>query len=188
MALTREQRRTIKEIKDISDAVAMDYWNIEEYEPPERRSVQLVQMKHRLVVSYVIEKYTVIDEFLTDAICDFYFRQGKGAKKRNYRQLWKTKRFKVFVHYITDETPLLKKLTIANAITPVPGDVRNAITRINTVRNALAHSFFPENRRRYMAEKKVTYNGVHLFTLDGVKKFDDDFQIACDYLMKRVFG
>jgi hypothetical protein len=86
------------------------------------------------------------------------------------------------------ETPLLKKLTIANAITPVPADVRNVIKRINTVRNALAHSFFPENRRRYMAEKKGTYNGVHLFTLDGVKKFDDDFQTVCDYLMKRVFG
>jgi len=50
--------------------------------------------------------------------------------------------------------------------------------RINDVRNALAHSLFPENRRRYMADKKVTYNGRHLFTLEGVEAFNEDCAIA----------
>jgi hypothetical protein len=60
--------------------------------------------------------------------------------------------------------------------------------RINDVRNALAHSFFPENRRRYTPDKKVMYKGVHLFTKEGVQKFEDDFAIASNHLIKRAFG
>jgi len=70
----------------------------------------------------------------------------------------------------------------------VPGDVSSAIKRINDVRNALAHSFFPENRRRYTADKKVMYKGAHLFTKEGVQKFQDDFEIASNYLIKQAFG
>jgi len=105
-----------------------------------------------------------------------------------YRRLWKTKRFKVFVYYLMDETFLLKKLVMIEAITTVPPKVSSAIKRINEVRNALAHSLFPENRRRYMVDKKVTYRGVDLFTVVGVEKFQEDYEIVRQYLAKKVFG
>ena len=78
-----------------------------------------------------------------------------------------------------DETFLLKKLTLVEAIRNVPTDVSSAIKRINDVRNALAHSLFPENRRRYMMSgKKVMYSGNHLFTLEGIEKLNQDCGIA----------
>jgi hypothetical protein len=96
--------------------------------------------------------------------------------------------FEYFVHYIMDEIYLLKKLTIVHAIRAVPKEVRSAITRINDVRNDLAHSFFPQQRRRYVRGKQVTYDGVRLFTTEGMTRFTKDFDLAYEYLRKRVFG
>jgi hypothetical protein len=52
--------------------------------------------------------------------------------------------------------------------------------KINDVRNALAHSFFPQNRRRYrklgrrVAYGGVPYNGADIFTRPGFEKFYSD--------------
>jgi hypothetical protein len=173
------------EIEKIASNVSMDHWNIEQYEP-EGRTTFLELMKDKLVRGEVISRYTLIDEFLTAIICNYYFR--RQPKNQSFRRLWKTKQFKIFVHYIMDETHLLKKLAIVHAIEEVPRDVSSAIARINDVRNALAHSFFPENRRRYESDKKVMYLGLHIFTLEGVAAFQDDFQLADNYLMKRAYG
>lgn len=99
-------------------------------------------MKDKLVRSEVINRYTLLDEFLTDIICNYYFRRKRSNE--SYKTLWTTKPFKVFVHYIMEETYLLKKLEIVRAIKEVPSDVVSAIKRINDVRNTLAHSFFPQ--------------------------------------------
>jgi len=85
-----------------------------------------------------------------------------------------------------DEIYLLKKLSIVHAIRPVPKDVRSAVTRVNDVRNDVAHTFFPQQRRRYVRGKKVVYDGVPLFTTAGLKRFTDDFNLAYDYLRKRL--
>jgi hypothetical protein len=162
----------------------MDLWNIEKYEGEERWH-RLREMKDRFVRSEVILKYALIDEFLTDVICVYYFRKPK--KTATFQNLWRTKHFRIFVHYLMDETFLLKKLAAVEAITKVPRDVSNSIKRINDVRNAVAHSLFPENRRRYMAQKKVNYKGVHLFTPEGVKLFQEDYWIASAYFINKLF-
>jgi len=182
--LTKTERRLRSEVEEIGSIVSMDVWNIEKYEREERR-YRLIAMKDRLIRSEVILKYALIDEFLTDVICVYYFRKPKKAA--TFRYLWRTKHFRIFVHYLMDETFLLKKLAAVEAITKVPRDVSNAIKRINDVRNAVAHSLFPENRRRYMAEKKVNYKGVHLFTPEGVKLFQEDYWIASAYFIKKLF-
>ncbi|MGA2842240.1 MAG: hypothetical protein ABSG18_19095 [Steroidobacteraceae bacterium] len=87
-----------------------------------------------------------------------------------------------------DETFLPKKLSMVAAIKKVPTNVSSSIMRINDVRNALAHSLIPQNRRRYWAEKKVTYRAVPLFSCEGVLKFHEDYDIVHDYFWKRVFG
>src|SRR5215510_11812212 len=80
----------------------MDHWNIEGYEgPSEYRTEVLKGMKDQLVRSEVVMGYTVLDEFLTNIICDYYFRRKKGQVS-SYRNLWKTKPFKVFVHHLMD--------------------------------------------------------------------------------------
>jgi hypothetical protein len=87
-----------------------------------------------------------------------------------------------------DETFVLKKLSVVEAIKKVPTEVSNAIRRINDIRNALAHSLFPENRRRYVIEKKVTCNGLDLFSLKGIEKFREDCATAEIWLHKATFG
>jgi hypothetical protein len=186
VSLTRKQRQLRKEIEKIASAIGMDHWNMEEYEgPPEYRTEVLKRMQDQLVRSEVVMRYTLLDEFLTDIICDYYFRRKKGQV--SYRTLWKTKPFKIFVHHLMDETYVLKKMAIVHAIKAIPSDASSAIARINDVRNALTHSFFPEHRRRYMADQKVIYKGVHLFSVEGVEKFGEDYNLAQKYLVRRGF-
>jgi hypothetical protein len=186
MALTRKQRTLRSEVEEISVAVRMDFWNIEQYnQPPFDRTALLQIMKDKMVRSHVIIKYALIDEKLTDILCNYYFhRQAK--KNTTYPQLWRTKRFQIFVHYLMDEMFLIKKLSAVEAIKNVPREVSSAIKRVNDIRNALTHSLFPENRRRHMADKKVMYAGSHLFTHDGIKKFDQDCAVAEHWLWRQT--
>ena len=185
MGLTRAERKLQAEVKDIAFLVDIDFWAVEENYKPGYREAKLKLMKDKLVRAEVIYWYTLIDEYLTDVICDYYFRRKRGE---DYGRLWRTKHFKVFVHYLMDETFLLKKLSMVEAIKKVPADVSKSIRRINDLRNALAHSLFPQNRRRYMAEKKVTYQGVELFSRAGIVKLRGDCDIVYKYFHRKVFG
>lgn len=138
----------------------------------------------QIVRSEVITKYTLIDEFLTVIICHYYFKRPK--KNLSFRALWKTKKFQIFNHYIMDDTYLLQKMRVVRAIGEIPSEVRNAIERINAVRNGIAHSFFPENRRQYMAYKKVIYRDEDIFTTAGMDKFREDYDLVSDYLWQRA--
>jgi len=103
-ALTWHQRRLLREIGQIANIAKVDYPQIQKaYEPDERTTILHV-MKDKIVRGDVVVKYTVLDEFLTDIICDYYFDRNEP----DYGRLWKTKRFRVFVHYIMDEIYLLK--------------------------------------------------------------------------------
>lgn len=93
-----------------------------------------------------------------------------------------------FCQLFLDDTHLLKKMAIVNAIKEIPSPVKSAIARINDFRNAIAHSFFPENRRQYKAHKKVMYRDANIFTKESVTKFSEDAQRAQDYLMQQAFG
>ncbi len=130
--------------------------------------------------------YTLIDEFLSVIICHYYFRKPK--QEFTFRGLWRTKKFQIFAHYFLDDTYLMKKMEIASGIKEIPSPIKSAIARINGVRNAIAHSFFPENRRRYKAQKKVMYQGADIFGKEGVAKFLEDARCAQDYLMHQAFG
>ncbi len=186
MGLTRAEQKLQAEVEAIALLIDVDFWAVEENYKPKYRKAKLELMKDKLVRSEVIYRYTLIDEFLTDVICDYYFRRPK--KSLGYRDLWRTKHFRVFVHYLMDETFLLKKLSVVEAIKKVPVDVSKGIKRINDVRNAIAHSLLPENRRRYMAERKVTYQGVALFSRAGIVKFREDYDIVHKYFWRKVFG
>jgi hypothetical protein len=185
-ALTRAEKKLRSEIEEIASAIEMDIWNIEQHKRGPQRAYFLQEMKRKFVSAEVITRYTLLDEFLTDVICDYYFYRPN--KKGTYRRLWKTKHFKIFVHYIMDETFLLKKLATVEAIIRVPKDVSSAIKQINDLRNAIAHSFFPENRRRYMADKKVLYRGWDIFSRQGVEKFQGDYETARAFLAPKVVG
>jgi hypothetical protein len=186
MGLTRAERKLQDEVRDIALLIDVDFWVVEENYKPQYRRGKLELMRDKLVRTEVVYRYNLIDEFLTCVICDYYFPRPK--KSVSYAKLWRTKHFKLFVHYLMDEIYLLKKLSMVDAIRKVPTDVSNSIKRINDVRNALSHSLIPQNRRRYMTDKKVTYKGVDLFSRAGVLKFHEDYDLVHDYFWKRAFG
>jgi hypothetical protein len=104
--LTPKQRRLQREIEELAELIGIDHWKISEY-PDEARTAKLGVMKMQLVRGEIIQKYTLLDEFLTVVICNYYFkRPGKNA---TFRRLWQTKKFQVFNHYIMDDTYLLQK-------------------------------------------------------------------------------
>ena len=183
--LKPKQRRLIAEIEEIAATVQMDYWNIGDY-VEEGRTTILELMKQQLIRSEIITRYTFIDEALSVIISHFYFKVPK--QEFTFKRLWKTKKFRIFANYLLDETYLMKKLAIVNEIKEVPAPVKSAVARINDVRNAIAHSFFPENRRQYRAYKKVMYRNSDIFTQEGVAKLLKDAQLAQDYLLREAFG
>jgi hypothetical protein len=185
VGLPRRQRKLLAEVKELASRLNLDYREVEQRKPDDR-IVFLEVLRDKMIRAEVVTKYTLIDEYLTDIICNYYFGRPRG---RVYAKLWRRKDFAIFVHYIMDELYPQKKLSIVRAIRPVPKDVVGAISRINDARNALAHSLFPQNRRSYAATgKKVLYAGIHLFSKQGVIKFLDDFHLAVRYLEKRAFG
>jgi hypothetical protein len=184
--LTRKQGKLLAEVEELAAGLNLDHWNVDQKRKPDDRIVFLEVVRDKMIRAEVVTKYALIDEYLTNIICNYYFGRPRGDV---YRALWRRKDFTIFVHYLMDEIYLLKKLSIVRAIRPVPKDVVTAVSRINDVRNDLAHSLFPQNRRRYVVTgKKVFYDGVQLFSKEGVIKFLDDFHLAGRYFGKRASG
>jgi hypothetical protein len=109
----------------------------------------------------VVVKYTLIDEYLSVIIVNYYFPKLTIG---HYGKLWRTKKFRLFNYYVLDELYLPKKKDLVNAIRPLPAGIGGRIMKINDVRNAVAHSFFPQNRRRYRKQGGLLCDGADLFT------------------------
>jgi len=182
MALTKLQRKLRKEAEEIAEMAQVDFWNFEEEMEGEWRTVSFRVAIAHLVTAEVVTRYTLLDEILTDYLCRYYFK--KPGKSRYI--FWNRKKFRLFVHFMLDEMYLLKKMQMVHAIKPLPKEVRETIQKVNAIRNALAHSFFPENRKEHMKVGKVLYDGKDIRTAEGLRQFKDDCHEAYNYLASRV--
>jgi hypothetical protein len=72
------QRRLRTEVEQIAATVKLDIWNIEQYHPTVR-TVALDIMRPKLIRGEVIIRYTLIDEYLTNIICHYYFTGQRKA-------------------------------------------------------------------------------------------------------------
>jgi hypothetical protein len=182
MALTRLQRKLRRDAEEIAEMAQVDFWNAENEVESEYRTIALRRAIAHLVVAEVITRYTMLDEILADYLCRYYFK-----KPGNPRYIfWKRKKFRLFVHFVLDEMYLLKKMQMVHAIQPLPKEVRGIIEKANAIRNAMAHSLFPENRKEHMKIGKVLYAGKDILTPDGLRHFKDDCHEAYDFLAGRV--
>src|SRR5215471_3185494 len=118
---------------------------------------------HKMVTGEIAIRYTLLDEILSDLIARYFFHSA------DFPKLWRTKKFSTFVHHVLDEMYLLKKMDVVHAIKPLPSNVRKAIRKSNAVRNAFAHSLFPENRKEHRENKKVLYGDRDIRTHEGLK-------------------
>ncbi|PYS31187.1 MAG: hypothetical protein DMF75_14970 [Acidobacteria bacterium] len=171
--LTKKQQNLLDELHALAELFGLDYANIREYER-EARTPFLEVMKRKLVLAQVVTWYTLVDEYLNNEICRYYF-----GKKRTFPELWKTKRFKLFNHYILEDLYPLQKLRLVKAIRSIPKPIAKDIDSLNALRNGLAHAFFPENLRK----SKPTWKGNDIYSLDGAKLFMDDMRRISDFFL-----
>jgi hypothetical protein len=112
--LTKKQHNLLLELHALAELFGLDYPNITEYER-EAKTPFLEVMKNKLVRAHVIMWYTLVDEYLNNEICRYYF-----GKKRTFPQLGKTKRFKIFNHHILEELYPLQKIRLVKAFRSLP--------------------------------------------------------------------
>jgi hypothetical protein len=159
--LTATQRRLVKEIGEICSDLGLDFYDIDEREP-EARTAMLENAKRQIIRGEVVASYVLVDEFLSAGLCRYFFG------KRLFAEQWRTKRFKVFNYHVIETLSLNQKLGSFSAIWPVPKAIARDVRELNALRNGLAHSFFPENRRT----SKPVYKGKSIFSLEGLRAFN----------------
>lgn len=174
--LTAYQRRLRNDIGYVSYIGKMDPDDL----PADRqwRTTHLEHVRSKLVRGEVLTQYILIDEWLTIVICMHYFKKAGGRQKK----------LKLFKQYVMDEMHVLQKMRLVHAIKPLPAKVREHIERINAVRNAVSHNWFPEDRRQYAQHRKVMYRGKDLFSMKGMEFFTFDGSDVLDELQRRAMG
>jgi hypothetical protein len=183
MALTRAQRGLQREAEVISEITKTNFASVGEKDADMRIPLLKIAINH-MVVGEVVNWYTLLDEMMSDVICKYFFKVPN--KQFHFGRLWRTKKFRTFVHYMLDEMYLLKKMELVHAIKPLPGQVRSTVYKVNSVRNAVAHSFFPENRKEYRKLGKVMYGGRNLRTSEGLELFRQEASSAFNYIARRM--
>jgi len=93
-----------------------------------------------------------------------------------------------FMHFITEELFMLRKLALVREIRNFDGEMGRMVPKLNALRNAMAHSFLPENKRDYRKARKVLWNNQDLNTTAGLEAFDADMRTLIDYLFQMAFG
>lgn len=176
--LTKKQGVLKREIEEIVDLVGIKFDDVG-FVGKEWRTAHLERVKDYLIRSTVIGDYTLIDEYLDSILCYYMF----GTEK-SFVRLWKTQRFRNFNHYVLEKLNLSQKLDFVKAIRQgVPREIESAIWKINDLRNALAHSFFPENRR----QKPPLFGGHSIYTLDGFKIYWSETRKVIRYFHRRLW-
>src|SRR5260370_13501128 len=142
---TKAELRLRREAEKIAELGKVNFWDAEEWEKGLERKTLLQICIHNMVVSTVVSQYTLFDEVLADLICRYYFKRS-GTRRF---LLWRQKQFRTFVHFILDEMYLLKKMQLVHAIKPLPPEIRGTIKKVNAIRNSMAHTLFPQNRKNH---------------------------------------
>jgi hypothetical protein len=174
--LTKRQRALIAEIKELLVKLNLDPDVLALR--PEARTTRLELAKDQILRSSVILQYVLMDEQLNSIICWHFF-----GKKRRFQQLWKTQRFKAFNYFVLEKLYLQQKLDLVRYVDDIPKWVAADLSALNDLRNAIAHSFFPENRRR-----KPQWKGQSVFTKAGFDRFSDDMDKLEDYFWERYWS
>jgi hypothetical protein len=164
--LTKKQKRLATELRKLYDLLSLDFYDIKAY-PREQRTTRLELMKRAAVRQEVVTAYTHVDEYLASELSVYFF-----GSKRPFPALWKTKKFQLFNAHFLEEMSLMPKLRYVKALKKIPKTIAADIERLNALRNAVAHSFFPENVKKSRAEWK----GKSVFSSEGIERFAQDIQ------------
>ena len=162
--LTKYQKQLVKDLEKLYDLLSLDFYDIRAY-PKRHRTTYLELMKRAAARQAVVTAYTQVDEYLASELCVHFF----GTKK-SFPDLWKTKRFQLFNSSFLEEMSLMPKFRYVKALKKIPKPIAADIDRLNALRNAVAHSFFPENVRK----SRALWKGQSIFTVEGLERFVQD--------------
>jgi hypothetical protein len=162
--LTKKQKRLVAELHKLYKLLSLDFYDIKAY-PKQRRTPQLELMWRAAVRQEVVTAYTHIDEYLASELCVHFFGTGRW-----FPALWKTKRFQLFNAHFLEEISLMPKFRYVKALKKIPKSIAADIERLNALRNAVAHSFFPENVKR----SRAMWKGQSVFSPEGIERFSED--------------
>jgi hypothetical protein len=175
--LTPKQRALIAEVKRLLSSLYMDPDELGTLEDSSERTTRLELAKRQIIISAIVLAYVLMDEFLTIIMCWHFF-----GKERDFPELWKTKRFQVFNYQLMEKTYLVQKLDFVKAIHDIPKPISSDLMALNDLRNAVAHSFFPENRRR-----KPEWKDKNVFEKEGFTQFQEDVMKLKAFFFERFW-
>jgi hypothetical protein len=180
MLLTKRHQRLLSEAREIMRLTGNDLTDLDKHSNESVYS-NITVIIRQVVTGTVVTDYTLVDEQLAEIIVRYFF----GSSSIHFGPQWRLKKYRIFVHYMLDETFLLKKMAIVDAINRIPSETRSTIHRLNTLRNALAHTFFPEHRKEYRKVHKLLYLRKDIFSSDGFKAYHEDITKVIDFLQRR---
>ena len=158
LTLTKKQRALQKEISDLLKWLKLTP-DLTELDAADRTS-HLTWGKRELITSAILGQYLLTDEHLNNEMCREFF------PRRTYAKLWRTKRFRAFNYYILERLYLAQKVEFGRSGIRLPKKIYKDILALNDLRNAVAHSFFPENRR-----VKRRWKGTDIFSSARISQF-----------------
>lgn len=175
--LTGKQRLLVREVKQLLSTLMLEPDAIMADEDDAGLTARLELAKDQLIRGEVILTYVLMDEHLSAVVCWHYF-----GRRRSFTQLWKTKRFRSFNHFVLERLYLLQKLDLVRSTHDIPKPVSADLSALNDLRNGIAHSFFPQNRRR-----KPEWKGQSIFTEAGFERFREDMGRLSDFFVERFW-
>lgn len=185
-ALTRKQKTLLSDLRAIARLTTIDYEDIRTY-PRASRTATLKYMIREIARGEVVGWYTWVDEALGSKLVEYFF----GG--RDFIRLWKTKRFQRFNYFVLERLYPLQKLALVRDVYEIPKTYLDMIERLNNLRNAMAHSFFPENTKAFKqaADKEgrrstVTWKGNDVFSAPGLSAFDRNMDELHLFLTKGI--
>ncbi len=130
----------------------------------------------------VISDYVFVDELLGSIIAQ-YFLPKKTPQPRGHKR-----RLRTFEQFVLEDLYLLRKLALVKELKKIDRNIAAMIERLNDIRNAMAHGFTPSERRNFRKSKKVTWNGLDIFSVAGMESYHEDIIAIYDHLFVKRFG
>lgn len=172
----RKQNRLTREIQEILDNQDLNPEEvIKDSEDQEEIDTRLEIAKDWLVRIVIISDYVMINEWL-DVIIENYFFE---TARRN-----QIKRPRMFRQHILDRLSIHNKIELIDEFFKLRDSDRSFILALNGLRNALAHSFFPESRRR----EKALYKKKSIYKIEVLRQYKSDCDKTNAVLIEKAWG
>ena len=162
-----KQKKLLKDMKDIKEYLGIDHGESSTSVPGKARSLEFEIRIHQLIVSAVIMKHNLINNYLNNYLLNIYCERlthKKSLKSQNFEE------------FILQRLDFITKLNFVNSFIKIP--MFNDILKINRLRNTMAHSYLPKKYKR----DKTFYKNKDIYTLEGLTLFMKESQRIINFM------